>query len=168
VLAELPYPADRYELPASYTAESIFITPLTTNGIQRESIEIGTSLPQTNKAIGGRIAVQSSDDGAYFYDTETGEPFIPCGANYIRLRNGDHSTFEAATTVGSADYDPYDAEAALKLMADNGMNTVRVFAVGRSSSNPGIEGGWDTPGLYAPYMDNLADFITRENGTEYI
>jgi hypothetical protein len=161
VLAELQYPADTYDLPDSYTAGKIFVTPLTENGVQREPVEISTTPQQPKEEAGGRIAVQSADEGAYFYNTKTGEPFIPCGANYIRLRNGDHSTFEAATSAGPADYDPYDAEAALKLMADNGMNTVRVFVIGRSSSNPGIAGSPDTPGVYAPYMDNLADFILR-------
>lgn len=159
-IAELSYPIDRYDLPASYTAGKIYITPITENGVQRERIEVSTVPQKPGEAEGGRIAVQSADEGAYFYDTKTGEPFIPRGANYIRLRGGDHSTFEADTKEGAADYDGYDAEAALKLMADSGMNTVRVFVVG-SRANPGIAGDSGTNGLYAPYMDNLADFISR-------
>lgn len=161
ILVNLDYPADRYELPASYAADRIYITPLTANGVQRERLEISTMPQDCAKAVSGRIAVQPSDDGAYFYNDETGEPFVPCGANYIRLRGGVHSTFEAATSAGPSDYDPYDAEAALKLMADNGMNTVRVFLFGGTPETPGLAGGLSVSGVYRPYLDNVADFMKR-------
>lgn len=163
MLAVLDYPADRYELPASYTADRIYITPLTANGLPRGQLEICTVPQIPANAVNGRIAVQHSDGGAYFYNSVTGEPFVPCGANYIRLRGGVHSTFEAATAAGPSDYDPYDAEAAMKLMADNGMNTVRVFLFGGTPETPGIAGGLSVQGVYKPYLDNVADFIERAN-----
>lgn len=163
ILAILDYPADRYTLPASYSADRIYITPLTANGVQRERLEIDTIPQKTASAVSGRIAVQRSDAGAYFYNAETGVPFVPCGANYIRLRGDVHSSFEAETAAGPADYDPYDAEAALKLMANNGMNTVRVFLFGGTPETPGIAGSLYGIGPYAPYLDNVADFIERAN-----
>src|SRR5438093_2283522 len=62
-----------------------------------------------------RIAVRSLPAGpAEFFDTVTGKTFIPRGNNYIRLRNGYHSTFDAGT------YDPSGAEAALSEMRRHG------------------------------------------------
>jgi len=44
-----------------------------------------------------RIGIRHDPAGAFFFSTDSGEVFTPCGFNYIRLRHGDHATFEAAT-----------------------------------------------------------------------
>lgn len=48
-----------------------------------------------------------------------------------------------------------------KKLKANGYNTARVFVVGRRLENPGISGSYEYDGLYAPYMDNVMDFVRR-------
>ena len=115
-----------------------------------------------------RIAIKKSEDGAYFVYKGTNEEFRPVGGNYMGLRGGDHSTFDAATSFTQADYDPIKAEAMLRALSENHGNVIRVFLIGRTSTNPGISGdpaySLDDPnyyyeGLYVPYMENVVHFL---------
>jgi hypothetical protein len=107
-----------------------------------------------------KIGIRKSGKYAHFYNTQSGRPFFVKGMNYIRLRHGDHATFEAAVGPSPAYYDRKQAEDMLKSLADNGYNTVRVFIIGRSSRNPGIGGHYqETQGFYEPYMENVMDFL---------
>ncbi len=115
-----------------------------------------------------RIKIRESEDGAYFTYGDTDKKYIPMGANYMGLRGGDHSTFDAATTFTEADYDPVKSEAMMKAVAANGGNFLRVFLIGRTSINPGISGdaSYDIndetyyyEGLYKPYMENVVHFL---------
>lgn len=107
-----------------------------------------------------KIGIRKSGKFAYFYKIQSGQPFFIKGMNYIRLRYGDHATFEAAVGSSPAHYDRQQAEVMLKRLAENGYNTVRVFIIGRSSRNPGIGGHYkETQGLYEPYMENVIDFL---------
>jgi hypothetical protein len=63
-------------------------------------------------------------------------------------------------------YDPYRTETMMRILKSNGYNFVRVFIKtgGRGSDITnirGMSGPTDTKGLYAPYMDNFIDFLTR-------
>lgn len=115
-----------------------------------------------------RIAIKRSEDGAHFVYKGTNEEFRPVGGNYMGLRGGDHSTFDAATSFTQADYDPIKAEAMLRALSENYGNVIRVFLIGRTSTNPGISGdpaySLDDPnyyyeGLYVPYMENVVHFL---------
>ena len=115
-----------------------------------------------------RIAIKKSDDGAHFVYKGTNEVFTPMGGNYMGLRGGDHSTFDAATSFTQADYDPIKAEAMLKALSKNYGNVIRVFLIGRTATNPGISGDpayaldderYYFEGLYKPYMENVAHFL---------
>lgn len=95
------------------------------------------------------------------YNSTTGKPFVPRGANYIRLAQSPegivyHSTFEPGQ------YNLKAVQAFLNQMKHDGYNTVRVFidpgnfvkvshgiSEGISSQNP----------IRAPYMDNVASFV---------
>jgi hypothetical protein len=89
--------------------------------------------------------------------------FIAKGFNYIVLRDHDHATFDAATKTTTANYNATRAEAMFARLRSYGYNTVRVFIVGgREPANPGIAGNYATTrGVYAPYMDNVIDFLRR-------
>jgi len=117
-----------------------------------------------------RIGIRRRDGRAEFVELATGKVFHPAGMNYVPLRHGDHAAFEAATSVGKGFYDPLEAESMLRLLSENGYNTVRVFLAGRKPENPGLSGEHDTGGLYSPYLDNLADFLKRSaaNGIHVI
>ena len=121
-----------------------------------------------NTADVKRIAIKKSENGAYFVYKGTNEEFVPVGGNYMGLRGGDHSTFDAATSFTQADYDPIKAEAMFRALSANRGNVVRVFLIGRTSINPGISGdpaySLDDPnyyyeGLYVPYMENVVHFL---------
>lgn len=115
-----------------------------------------------------RIAVKKSEDGAHFVYKGTNEVFTPVGGNYMGLRGGDHSTFDAATSFTTADYDPIKAEAMISNLAKNNGNVIRVFLIGRTATNPGISGdpaydindeNYYYEGLYVPYMENVVHFL---------
>jgi hypothetical protein len=115
-----------------------------------------------------RVGTRASEGGAQFMLKESGTPFFAKGFNYIRLRaaegrtGGDHATFDADTQNTKAHYDPNRAEAMFSALSKAGYNTVRVFVIGRSKTNPGIAGDYDTTKtLYEPYMENVLDFLRR-------
>ena len=121
-----------------------------------------------NTADVKRIAIKSSEEGAHFVYKGTSEVFTPVGGNYMGLRGGDHSTFDAATSFTQADYDPIKAEAMLRALSENHGNVVRVFLIGRTAINPGISGdpayslddeNYYYEGLYIPYMENVEHFL---------
>lgn len=107
-----------------------------------------------------KIGIRKNVKYAYFFNERSGQPFFVKGMNYIRLRQGDHATFEAAVGNNPAYYNRDQADSMLRTLSKNGYNTVRVFIIGRSSRNPGVGGDYEkTQGLYAPYMDNVVDFL---------
>ncbi|MHC4629444.1 MAG: glycoside hydrolase 5 family protein [Planctomycetota bacterium] len=114
-----------------------------------------------------KIGIRRSARYAHFYRTQSGLPFFVKGMNYIRLRHGDHATFEAAVGESPAYYNREEADRMLRMLSKNGYNTARVFIIGRSSRNPGIGGHYEqTQGLYEPYMKNVIDFLylARKHG----
>jgi hypothetical protein len=108
-----------------------------------------------------RIGIRAREDGAQFILKESRTPFFVKGFNYVRLR-GDHATFDADTKDTKAHYDSDRAEAMFSALEKAGYNTVRVFIIGRSTTNPGIAGNYDTTkALHEPYMENVLDFLRR-------
>lgn len=118
-----------------------------------------------------RIVVDRTGRRAVLRAGAGGPEFVVKGVNFVRLRKGDHSTFEAvplqswngeSATAGGDCYDPRKAEAMLDFLQSAGLNTVRVFIIGRSKTNPGIAGPeGSTTALYEPYMANVLDFLER-------
>ena len=51
-----------------------------------------------------KIGIRKSGEYAHFYGKQSGQPFFVKGMNYIRLRHGDHATFEAAAGGNPAYY----------------------------------------------------------------
>lgn len=63
-------------------------------------------------------------------------------------------------------YDAYRSETLMRTLKAKGYNLIRVFIkTGGRNSNitniKGMSGPTDTKGIYAPYMDNFIDFLTR-------
>ena len=162
----------RFDLPADYTGDSVKVVSCAfTEGGNKEEIlylkDLEEELAKDPESV-SRIAVQADENGAYFVYADTGERYLPVGGNYMGLRGGDHSTFDAATSFTEADYDPVKTEAMMRALAQNGGNVLRVFLIGRSSTNPGISGDPNIPvtnteyyfeGLYIPYMENVTHFL---------
>jgi hypothetical protein len=97
--------------------------------------------------------------------------FVPRGNNYVRLASYTdpstgaftyHSTFEPGL------YDPSQVDGALAYMQQSGYNTVRVFidvgdprSVAAGHPHGLGRGPDDTSDGYAPYYDDVADFVRR-------
>jgi len=163
ILARIERPGDTFDLSALSEKATLQVTPIADDGRRgvTRSVPLGDGAPRREEISEfGRIGIRSVDGKAEFFNRATGLTFHPRGYNYIPLR-GDHSLFQAATSDSTADYDPLDAESALRRIGDAGFNTVRIFLAGRSRENPGLAGEKDTLGVYTPYLDNLANFLAR-------
>jgi len=102
-----------------------------------------------------RIQIRMGAQGAEFYDTQTGQPFIPRGANYAFAApggTGNNRVFQ----VGVYDHATFDADMAR--LASYGYNAVRMFT-DTCPSGPSCIGDHDGTGLNPQYMDNIADAL---------
>ncbi len=163
ILGEATYPVDRIELPKDGATKSVGVFVVDSEGVERRMNDIPLDQPSLAAVVSmPRIAVDRSRDRAEFRRGTSGDRFVVRGVNYIRLRYGDHATFEAAGSAGPAHYDPLDSESMFRYLRRSGFNAVRVFIIGRSRRNPGIAGDDETTrGLFGPYMDNVIDFLRR-------
>jgi len=163
VLGRAVPPGDSCILDRASAGQKVLVAAELDGGATATPCRLTLQDPPGRATTPGRIAVRKGPTGqAEFFNTQTGQTFVVKGFNYIRLRHGDHSTFDADTPATAADYDPLDAESMFRLLARHGYNTVRVFIIGRSRGNPGIAGGPDAAAaLYEPYMRNVLDFLRR-------
>ena len=114
-------------------------------------------------AHAGQIRTRTVDGVGRFYDSETGEAFVPRGSNYIRYGpvpgtcedpvDRSHRTFDPDF------YSPCAANAALRRMHADGFNVVRVFLDKLCIGDP------EGDGLWGQYLKNLADFLWRAHQT---
>ncbi len=89
----------------------------------------------------------TTSDGM-FVVADTGEPFIPRGFQYVRIRNnGAHYVH----TPGF--YQPLAVEEMFADLAEHGFNIVRTFL--------GLDGLFDETGISEAFLDNLEDFLRR-------
>ena len=164
LLDTLRYPQDYWVIPADYTSETLLLYAINIDGDISSPVTVRLKDNHADyyaKQSPERITVRKGDGFASFYEKDSKEVFFVKGMNYVRLRYGDHCTFEADTKVGPACYDPYDAETLFKLMKKYGYNTVRVFISGRKIDNPGVSGYYENEGVYNSYVDNFIDFVRR-------
>jgi|GEM_PF-2346907 len=164
LLDMLCYPRDYWVIPLDSSYSEVVLRTINLDGhtsvpvkvhLKDDRADYYSQTPQQ------RVVVKAGSPSASFCLKESGDPFFIKGFNYVRLRHGDHSNFEADTQAGPAAYDPYDTESMLKRLKKYGYNTTRVFIVGRKPENPGISGFFENDGVYAPYMDNFLDFVRR-------
>ena len=107
-----------------------------------------------------RIGVRTTSTLAEFYDTVSGNSFVPRGNNYIRLAtqplpDGTSTFYHSTFNVGL--YSANGVEAALTTMQAGGYNTVRVWLNGCCQGGIGNPAG----GLSSAYVANVADFLRR-------
>lgn len=116
---------------------------------------------QIQSGISRRIQVRQAADGTggEFYDSATGERFIPRGVNHVTRANVVRSAPERPRGVTWSNfavgvYDRRAADRFLNEIVSYGYNTVRVFIANDLVGNiPG-------PGLDKGYMDNVANFLS--------
>lgn len=112
-------------------------------------------------AVPHRIAVRSVDGVAEFYDTATGDRFVPRGNNYNILRPVDDpimGQMALDTTLSVGLYDVDLVEADLARMEELGYNIVRIMpeTCGATGCITGLTGL-----VRADYVENLVDFMRR-------
>lgn len=115
--------------------------------------------PQVN-----RIGIRTISGSAEFYDTITGEKFLPRGVNYVDFYRTEHIGYEdrlMATNV----YDPARVRTAFRHLREYGYNTVRIF-FDTCGSGPHCFGNHNGTGLNPGYLDNMLDvmYIAGEEG----
>ena len=127
-----------------------------------------TSAPTTSTtaredaaATAHRLAIRTVGGVAEFYDTVTGEAFIPRGNNYNTLREVDDALLGRMaldTTLSVGLYDTERVETDLSRMEEMGYNIVRIFPENCAATGciTGLSGG-----VRGDYMDNMVDFIRR-------
>ena len=113
-----------------------------------------------------RITVKQGDPHATLQNSTTGVEFYAIGNNFVNLVWIDGIPHHCNFTPGL--YDKVEVEEAFALMRQSGYNVVRTFVdKGHPVRNRlgiyGLDGPFEneTPDLYAPYMENLIDFLER-------
>jgi hypothetical protein len=106
-----------------------------------------------------RIQVRVVDGIGEFYDTVTGEKFVPRGMNYNRFVTSVDGVVND-NVLSTTRYDPATVEADFAAMAALGFNVVRVMMETCGTYRTGCVQAADGR-LNAGYFDNLADFLTR-------
>ncbi len=111
-----------------------------------------------------RIQVRTISGAAEFYNTGTGEKFIPRGVNYVHFFKDERGVYRDAV-MSTADYDPAEVRAAFKHLGEFGYNSVRIF-FDPCSWGPDCLTNWEGEGLNPGYLDNMADLmnIAAEEG----
>lgn len=147
-------------LPPAATSAPVEITALpTAAAATRVPTETAVAWVQPDH----RIQIRMGAQGAEFYDTATGEVFVPRGANYVKLvwTGSRYEDRLFATDVWDAAAFRSDMQA----LAERGYNTVRIF-VDSCSGGPTCIALVGAPGLNGAYLDNMVEAmrIAREAG----
>ena len=101
-----------------------------------------------------RIGIRTVDGREEFFDRQTGERFVPRGANYLRLERDANGVVVDRLF---ADYDGAAAAADLRAMRDLGYTAVRIGLDICQDDCIGDPGG----GLRTDYLANIADLLRR-------
>jgi hypothetical protein len=111
-----------------------------------------------------RIGIRTVDGVAEFYDTVTGEKFIPRGVNYVDFYPTEHVGYEDRVMATNV-YDPERVRTAFRNLSEHGYNTVRIF-FDNCGSGPYCLGKHNGTGLNPGYLDNMVDlmYIAGEEG----
>jgi|GEM_PF-1169859 len=165
-IGEAIYPKNTFYLPKDSIYDHLFLKAENIDGNSSEKVMVKIDSPdKTNDSyLNEKITINPDDEyGAGFIYSDSKTPFFVNGFNYIKLRFGDHSTFEPGTGIINADYDPYSAETMLGMLGELGYNTVRIFiSNGRNPGNQGTAGEYESGTKISPaYMENVIDFLER-------
>lgn len=131
----------------------------TTSVPQPPATQSATHTPQPQAEH--RIGVRQVNGVGEFYDKQTGETFVPRGANYAFVPLGGGYT-NLILKVGI--YDPKRTREDFAVLKSLGYNSVRVF-LDHCSSGAGCIGDADNVGLNPAYLDNIADMMSAGKET---
>jgi hypothetical protein len=103
-----------------------------------------------------RIGVRVVDGQGRLFDRVTGRPFVPRGANYVRL---DFALPQPHVTFTLGRYDGPRATRALRRLRAEGYNSTRVFVIGECPA--GCAGLPGRRAISRAYVRNVVDFLRR-------
>ncbi|NOY57224.1 MAG: hypothetical protein GXP34_14755 [Actinobacteria bacterium] len=142
-------------VPATTSASQPTTTVPTTTTSGPSTTTTTTMAPPAEHRIQARVV----DGKGEFYDTATGERFVPRGMNYNRfLTARDGSTVDLLLSTNA--YDPATVDEDLAAMRSMGFNVVRVMLETCGVHINGCITGADGR-LNPAYMDNVVDFLRR-------
>ena len=118
-----------------------------------------TSQPTPTPHAAHRIQVRVVDGVGEFYDTETGEKFVPRGMNYNRFLTSADGRLND-NVLSTTRYDPETVDADFTAMRALGFNVVRIMLETCGFYPNGCVQGPDGR-LNPAFFDNLADFLER-------
>ncbi|MBQ7589468.1 MAG: hypothetical protein IJU47_02115 [Verrucomicrobia bacterium] len=162
VVAQLDRPANLWEM-GNIVDEKLYLYALDEKGNESETVEFDMSVDHSSHygPKPERIVIDKKT-GRFTY-AGTDREFIAKGVNFCGITLGDHDTFEPPIEGLPVCYDPYHVESVLRTIKKYDYNLVRVFIKtgGRDRRMKGMSGPADTKGLYAPYMENVVDFLRK-------
>jgi hypothetical protein len=129
--------------------------PISTNTVPPSTTSIPTDIPLPAH----RIQVRVVDGVGEFYDTLTGETFVPRGMNYNRfLRSVSGPIYDSV--LSTTRYDPETVEADLAAIQALGFNVIRIML---ETCGVAVDGcvAASNGRLNPDYFANLADFLER-------
>jgi hypothetical protein len=116
------------------------------------------STPSVISAVVNRIGIRKINEVAEFYDTVTGEKFIPRGVNYVDFKEFIPGQLWEDYIFGAGTWQPEKVRAAFRRLADGGYNTVRIF-FDHCYSGPSCIGSQEMPGLNPVFLDNMVSVM---------
>ncbi len=107
--------------------------------------------------VANRIGIRSVDGEAEFYDTGSGEKFVPIGVNYVDFYPTGSIGYQDSVMATNV-YDPDRVRAAFRQLNALGYNTVRIF-FDNCEQGPYCFGNASGSGLNPGYLDNMVDLM---------
>ncbi len=113
--------------------------------------------PTTVPPITDRIAIRVVDGVGEFYNTGTGEKFVPRGVNYVDFQPNPLGGYEDRVFATNT-YDAARVREAFRKLASNGYNTARIF-VDTCGAQPECIAKYSGIGLNGAYLDNVVEVM---------
>jgi len=145
--------------PTGVPAPTQTPAPEQTGAPQPTQAQTETAEPTEVPLAEHRIQVRVVDGIGEFYDTVTGEKFVPRGMNYNRFVHRAGTAINDSV-LSTNYYDPETVEADFAAMAALGFNVVRIMLETCGFHTNGCVQS-ASGRLNSGYFDNLADFLTR-------
>ncbi len=114
------------------------------------------------EARDSRIAIRSVAGVAEFYDTVTGETFVPRGHNFVKYTFSDdpiNGSGYLDMVMSPRRYDAAEYRADLEAMVAQGFNVIRVMLETCGASDCIYPTGGTSRGLSGPYLDAVVDLL---------
>lgn len=122
------------------------------------ALEVATNVPSPPAISVNRIGIRTVDGVAEFYDTVTGEKFIPRGVNYVDFKEVTPGQLWEDYIFGVGTYQPEKVRQAFSRLSKGGYNTVRLF-FDHCYAGPSCIGNPSGDGLNPGFLDHMVEIM---------